>query len=39
LEEVAAPVWKAENMSVGIRHADYGNIYPKKVGTNFADMW
>jgi hypothetical protein len=36
--KVAAPVWKAENAAVGIRHADHvAPLYPKKVGTNFAD--
>jgi hypothetical protein len=35
--KVAAPVYKAENMAVGIRCADHVHPLSSKVGTNFAD--
>jgi hypothetical protein len=35
-EKVAAPVWKAENTAVGIRHVDHVAPLSAKVGTNFT---
>jgi hypothetical protein len=35
--KVAAPVEKAENTAVGIRHADHVARFFLKVGTNFAN--
>jgi hypothetical protein len=34
-EKVAAPVYKGENMAIGIHYADHR--HPQKIGTNLAD--
>jgi hypothetical protein len=36
-EIVAAPVYKTENMALGIRCDDHANPLSAKVGTKFAD--
>jgi hypothetical protein len=37
-EKVTAQVYKTENTTVGIRHADYAtSLYSQKVGNNFTD--
>jgi hypothetical protein len=35
--KVAAPVYKAENTTAGIRHADHVALSTAKFGTNFSD--